>query len=217
MKKLLILAALIMILGQSFALQVILQNGRTYNGNMESARDGLLTILDEKTTIIIPVGELKMVLDGKTDIKASILQKATPPKIDSHYIQSDDYFVAPELIGDRDWIYVSLGKMLTPASPETKNQAQFFMVSNGKEEWMPFWAKTRLATKTDLVPGTLVVIFNDYQENDVYQAPRNNQEARTGAWFLAKITDVSELFKGYAMVSGGYKAGINNMRVIIRG
>lgn len=217
MKKLIILAALIMILGQSFALQVILQNGRTYNGDLESARDGLLTILDEKTTIIIPVSELKMVLDGKTDITAEILQKATPPKIDSHYIQSDDYFVAPETLGDRDWIYVKLGKMLTPASPETKNQAQFFMVENGKEEWMPFWVKTRIATKTDLIPGTLVVIFNDNNRDDVYMEPVDNQQARTGSWFLAKITDNSEIFKGFVIVSGGYKAGLNNMRVIIRG
>lgn len=216
MKKIILFAALILIMGQAFALQVILQNGRTYNGSMESAQGGQLTILDEKTTIIIPVSELKMVLDGKTDITAQIMEKATPPKIDTQYIQSDDYFVATETIGDRDWIYVELGKLLTPASPETKNQAKFFMVKNGKEAWMPFWIKTRIATKADLVPGTLVVIFNDNGQNDVYMAPENNQSARTGAWFLAKITDSSELFKGYVMVSGGYKADINNMRVIIR-
>ena len=217
MKKLILFAALMLILGQAFALQVILLNGRNYSGTMDSARDGLLTILDEKTSIIIPVSEVKMVLDGKTDITKEIMQKAAPSKIDSHYIQSDDYFVASEPLGKNEWIYVKIGKMLTPASPETKNQAKFFMIENGNEEWMPYWIKTQIATKANYVQGTLVVVFNDNSREDVYMGPTDTQQARSGSWFLATITDTSEIFKGHVIVSGGYKIGLNNMRIIIRG
>jgi hypothetical protein len=33
---------------------------------------------------------------------------------------------------------------------------------------------------------------------------------------MAKITDISDLFKGYVTVSGGYKVKINNLRAITK-
>jgi hypothetical protein len=34
-------------------------------------------------------------------------------------------------------------------------------------------------------------------------------------WFMAKITDISDLYKGYVTVSGGYKVNPKNLRVLV--
>lgn len=117
---------------------------------------------------------------------------------------------------NQDWVYVKLGKLTTPPSPETKNQAEFMNAASGRKEWAKWWAQTRIATQADLVLGKEVIMFDMTGDSDVYVKPSSTQEARNTSWFLARITDTSELFKGYVLVSGGYKIDKNSMRVIVK-
>ncbi|HNX38553.1 MAG TPA: hypothetical protein PL124_07600 [Candidatus Cloacimonadota bacterium] len=135
---------------------------------------------------------------------------------DAQFVQPEEYFVFDELLGDREWQYVELAKMITPATAETKNQAQFFIINGGQTKWMKYWVKTRIATSADFALGKEVIIFEGSTQNDVYQVPQTNQEARTNSWFQARIVDTSETFRGYVMVSGGYKVALNNMRVAVK-
>lgn len=135
---------------------------------------------------------------------------------DAHFIQPTDYFYADEPWGDEDWIYVKLGKLVTPPTPETKNQAQFMNSASAKNEWAKWWATTRIATRADLTLGKEVIMFDMAGGEDMYVPPTNTQEARNYRWFLGRITDTSELFKGYVMVSGGYKISEKNLRVIVK-
>lgn len=135
---------------------------------------------------------------------------------DIHYIQPTDFFYMEEPFGNTEWEAVKLGKLVTAPSPETKNQAQFMSVSSGVTEWAKWWAVTRIATRADLQLGTEVIFFDTYGENSVIRAPENNQEARSDSWAISRITDVSELFKGYVMVGGGYKVSEQNLRVIVK-
>lgn len=135
---------------------------------------------------------------------------------DAHFLQPEEYFVYDELLGDREWQYVDLARMISPATTETKNQAQFFIIKGGQTKWMKYWVKTRIATSADFSLGKEVIVFEGENVNDVYQAPKTNQEARTWSWFSARIVDTSEVFRGYVMVSGGYKVALNNMRVIVK-
>lgn len=217
MKKALIIISLLFIMAQVFGLQITLTSGKSYTGLLKSADNGFISILDEKVEIIVPIGTIKQILDGKDDVTAKLIKQATPPEIDAHFIMSDDYFYAPEPLGESAWKWAFIGKLRVPATPETKNQAKFFNIQNGTEDWYSWWAKTKKAEKADLVVGTLVIAYNDNQQNDVYEAPNDQTEARQGSWFMAKITDTSDFFKGFIMVSGGYKVSVNNLRVTIRG
>jgi len=135
---------------------------------------------------------------------------------DAHFIQPNDYFYMEEPWGDRDWVYVKLGKLVTAPTPETKNQAEFMNTASGKKEWAKWWAVTRIATPADLVLGKEVIMIDMMGDSDVYVKPTSTQEARNTSWFIARITDTSELFKGYVMVSGGYKIDKNSLRVIVK-
>lgn len=134
---------------------------------------------------------------------------------DDHFIQDDEYFVSAEKFA-LPWKYVSLAKMITPATKETKNEAQFMMIPSGDEIWTKFYYKTRKIAEAEIKVGLEVIILEAGDDEGVYRAPENKDEARSNAWFMAKITDLSDRYKGYITVSGGYKVRLNNMRVIVK-
>lgn len=133
---------------------------------------------------------------------------------DAHFIQSDDFFFSESELGENAWMYVHLGKMLTAPSAQTKGQAQFLRVTDGKKIWTTHFARTRIATEQDLKLNQEIIIF-ETSEDDVYIAPRTKSEAREGHWFLAVITDTSDLFKNQVTTSGGYKVATSNIRIKI--
>ena len=133
---------------------------------------------------------------------------------DDHYIGSDKYFISNEKLNG-PWMYVQLATMKTPASAKTKKQAEFMLVRDGAEIWTEFFWKTRILTEKEIKTGIIVIAF-EASDGDVYRAPENKDEAMQNNWFMAKITDVSDMYKGYVTVSGGYKVKINNMRALTR-
>ncbi len=135
---------------------------------------------------------------------------------DEHYIQSDDYFISEEAFTSQAWIYVSLAKMVTQPSASTKREAEFMKISDGNKVWTKNYYKTVIAKKNDIKLGTVVISFNDNQQIDVYSAPVSKESSRGGAWFIAKIIDVTDLYKGFVTVAGNYKVSPKNLRVIVK-
>jgi hypothetical protein len=133
---------------------------------------------------------------------------------DEHFIQSDDFFVSKDNYKDQDWMYVSLAKQLKAPAANTKNEGQFMQVADGKSLWTKYYWKTRQAMPEELKLGTVVIMFEATDNDGNYRAPESKEEARSGAWFIAKITDVSDLYKEVVTVSGGYKIKTDNFRII---
>jgi len=132
---------------------------------------------------------------------------------DKHFIQKDDYFVSDRTLEGHTWIRVNVAKMIEPPTEATRNEAKFMFVSNGKEKWETHYWQSRIAQESELKLGTVVIAY-DYAAGDVYVPPKERDNARTHDWFMAKITDVSTLYKGYVMVSGGYNVRKDNIRLI---
>jgi hypothetical protein len=134
---------------------------------------------------------------------------------DEHFIQSDDYFVAKEDLGRHSYIYVSLAKMVTPPSAGSKYEGEFMKVHDGQNIWTSYIWQTRTASKNELKLGMHFIAFHDNNERGIYQAPNKKDRARGGTWWYAKITDMSDAYKGYVTVSGNYKVALNNIRIPI--
>lgn len=134
---------------------------------------------------------------------------------DAHFVQAEDYFVSDKTLGSNTWIRCDLAKMVTAPGPQTKNEGKFMRISDGKEIWTRHYWSTRIAAKADIRLGAIVIAFDMQGNESVYRAPENLEEAQTNAWFMAKITDTSQLHKGYVMVSGGYKVDVENLRVAV--
>ncbi|PJZ52839.1 hypothetical protein [Leptospira adleri] len=134
---------------------------------------------------------------------------------DAHYIQPDDFFITKEEFKTQSWIHVHLAKQLTPPSAKTKNEAEFLQVHDGNKVWTKFFYATEIAKQNDLKIGA-IVIMADLGTEDGYRAPESKEEARTCQWFIAKVTDVSDLYKGIVTVSGGYKIKVEGIRVPVK-
>jgi len=106
--------------------------------------------------------------------------------------------------------------MITPASKDTKNQAKFMKVPSGDEIWTEYYYKTRKIAESEIKVGLVVICLEAGDDESVYRAPESKDDARNYNWFMAKITDISDKYKGYITVSGGYKVRLNNMMVVVK-
>ncbi len=136
--------------------------------------------------------------------------------IDSHFIQNDDYFIADKDLEGSSWIYVEVAKMIQAPGPETKGEAKFLVVRDGKEKWTRHYWQTRKVHEEEIKLGLPVIIFN-HKRGANYIPPGDRRAARTRRWFMAKITDTSTIYKGSVLVSGGYTVSTDNLRLIHEG
>lgn len=133
---------------------------------------------------------------------------------DDHFIQKDDYFVASKPLDKSTYVYVSVCKMVTEPSARSKGEAEFFKVADGSNLWSKFYYQTAIAQDGDIKLGVPVIIFEGRREKGVYQAPESKEDARGHAWFMAKVTDLSDMYRGYVTVSGNYKVSLKDLRVV---
>jgi hypothetical protein len=139
-----------------------------------------------------------------------------PSGDDGHYIQGDDAFIADHGLGNSAWMYVTLAKVVNPPTAATKGEGEFMQVRDGRNKWTKYHWRTRIADRSELHLGMHLIAFNDHNRDGVYMAPEKKDRARGGSWFYAKITDMSDMHKGYVTVSGNYKVNLRNIRIILR-
>ena len=135
---------------------------------------------------------------------------------DAQYIQPDDFFISEEPFKGQNWIRVTLAKQLKAPSAQTKSEGQFMQVLDGKEVWTKYYYRTRIATSSDIRMGAVIIALDVCGDEEVYRAPESKEDARTSPWFMAKITDVSDLHKGFVTVSGGYKVSVEALRIQVK-
>ncbi len=135
---------------------------------------------------------------------------------DEHYIQADDYFISDEALTSQAWIWVSLAKMVTAPSSSSKNEAEFMKIRDGNKVWTKYYHRTAIAKNSNLKLGLIVIAFNDNNRDDIYMAPDSKESSRGGGWFMGKVIDLTDLYKGYVTVAGNYKVSPKNLRVIVR-
>ena len=146
---------------------------------------------------------------NKTKSKGKYSGEATG---DEHYIDADVIFVSKDQFKGSGWMYVKAAKEITPPSSKTKDEGQYMIIENGDELWTKNHWKTRIASEKELKIGLVGIAFDD-NEDGVYIAPGNKADAIHDNWFMAKITDMSDKYRGYVTVSGGYKVSLENIRV----
>jgi hypothetical protein len=101
-----------------------------------------------------------------------------------------------------------VAKIISPASPATKNQAQVVFISDGSKSWVNYAVNSRKATKADFAIGATLFYLNGYQGYDKIDA----DSYRKSEWLLGTITSVESLYKNNVEV-GGYLYNIQYLRV----
>jgi len=133
---------------------------------------------------------------------------------DAHWVQADDYFMANRAF-KQGWLRVFLAKMKEPPKAGGDGEALFFVIRDGGDERSAHFYRTRPAVKTDLVLGALLICFENNKRHNVYEAPKSKDNARPGAWWIGRITDLSDMDKGYATLAGSYHCAPDALRAIV--
>ena len=134
---------------------------------------------------------------------------------DQQYVLDDEYFISTEVFKNQDWIRVTLAKQQKAPSKETKNEDQYIQTGDGKTLWTKNFWKTGPALPEELKLGQIIIVLDAADENGLYRTPENRDEAMTGSWFMAKVTDLSDLYKDIVTVSGGYKVKKDALRALL--
>lgn len=217
MKRTLLLLLVLSITLSVFAVKVFTNNGKEYNGELISTHSTAIVLNDEEIQIEIPLSKIKEINDNGRNITKEIMEKAAAGSgTDSHYINTDEYFISENALDKGQWIYVKLAKMTTPASEKTKMEAEFLTIPDGRTMWTKYYYKTKVVKHDKLKIGDLVIVMDMLGDNNAYRAPQNEDEARNTAWFLARVTDMNSAYKGYITVSGGYNITLDNLRSIVK-
>jgi len=140
---------------------------------------------------------------------------AVDSREDAHWVQADDYFVANRAFTS-GWLGVSIAKLKEPPSEASKGEALFFVIHDGHDLRSAYFYRTRPALKADLVLGNLLICFDGNTKAKVRLPPRDKDNARPGAWWLGRITDLSDLAKGYATLAGSYHCAPEALRAIVK-
>jgi hypothetical protein len=144
---------------------------------------------------------------------------AQAPNLDAHYFMSDEYLVLlREYKPGPGWLAAYIAKLVTPATAETKQEAEFFIIDGdkkGTKVWTKFYTMTRPATVEDLKLGTVAYCLDANREADIYVGPKNREDNLKNRWFTATITDTSNLYKGF-LNFGSYKAKPTALRVPVK-
>lgn len=135
-------------------------------------------------------------------------------KDDRHWIQPDDYFISEQPY-KQGWLYVSLAKMKKQPTDKSKGEGEFFRLRDSKDMWTKNFWKTRTAEETDLQIGALAVCFEGNSRDNIYHAPENKDSARTAAWFMGRVTDTSDLYKGAVRIDT-YHCSPDALRVPVK-
>ena len=87
-------------------------------------------------------------------------------------------------------------KVLTPASPATKNQAQVLFL-DGKEKWTSYVIPSHKASKAEMALGKYV-LFSSYSKYEEV----SSDDYRKSGWYIGRITSTDELYKKMVEIKG---------------
>jgi hypothetical protein len=129
---------------------------------------------------------------------------------DAHCLLPDDIIVCSS-----SW-WCAAAHTLTPPSAETKNQGKFLEIKTGKQSWTDRWFNSRPLAKGEELKLTQRIIFFEHNTKDgVRYPPTSHEKAIKGSWLTARVTDLSDLFKGVVHTSSGRrKVHVSAIRLI---
>jgi hypothetical protein len=132
---------------------------------------------------------------------------------DAHYLRDDHWIVSNQPLPKGRTGHAQVAVAIQP--PAAGRDGQFFELVTGTVLWSGNAWRTRVATEADLTVGTYVFAINRYHTRGgvLYRPPENRPEALSHGWWMGRIVDTSEVYKGVVEVAGGRKVQVAALRV----
>jgi hypothetical protein len=133
---------------------------------------------------------------------------------DAHFLKQDHWIISNDALPAKGYKYAQIGAPIQAPSAQTKGDGHFINLKDGHSTWTKNAWRTRPATEADIQLGTHVFMLHARDRDRSYRAPKDRAEALSGNWWMAKVTDNSELYKGVVTVAGQYRIQLDGVRVI---
>lgn len=217
MKKIFMIALILLTVYAVFGAEIMLKDGRAYKGDIISSQENRVVLQDNGVVIQIPAEKIESVIEDGQNVTDAILGKAALGQAtDIHFIEDDDFFVCDAPLGTNTSVGVKTAKMINPPTQSSKMQAQFMIMGDGTQVWTKDYYTTKVGRAATVKPGQLIICFEGKGENDIYKGPQTDEEKRTGTWILSKVAATSNINDGYITLINGFKVDIENIRVIAK-
>lgn len=155
---------------------------------------------------IVSAGNLRL-LEGDTSQTASVGGAE-----DQHFLRDGHWIVANNALGKRKYVYASVAAAVQTPSAQTKNEGHYLRLKDGAYVWTREAWQTRPATQADLQPGVIVFMAH-HREKGTYVRFTERHKSVAGTWWVSRVTDTSELYRGTVTVAGGHRVAVDNLRV----
>lgn len=131
---------------------------------------------------------------------------------DDHWFTDQDYLYAQKpFTNESREMLTRVGKLTTPASKETKNQAKLFDHDKGIDVWTEYYYMTTPAQINNINEGDIVFVFHNGKK------PQDERQAKTDSWKMCRVTNTDELFKeSVALSAYPWTANLAAIRVIAK-
>lgn len=133
---------------------------------------------------------------------------------DTHHLQAEHWIISDRKMPDKSYSYATVGAAIQAPSEQTKGDGHFIDLHDGHSVWTKHAWRTRPATKEDIKLGRHVFVRNAKDQDGNYRAPKDRVDAISSRWWIAKVTDDSELYKNSVTVAGKYRANLEALRVV---
>lgn len=145
------------------------------------------------------------------DEKETVVVKGTE---DAHFLTPEHWLISKNKLPNKGYKYATIAAAIQPPSAQTKGDGHFVDLNDGHSVWTKNNWRTRPATKQDIKLGKHVFVLHAKDQDGNYRAPRSRSEALSKRWWIAKVTDDSELYKNSVTIAGKYRANLDGLRVI---
>ncbi|MBI4508994.1 MAG: hypothetical protein HY698_05130 [Deltaproteobacteria bacterium] len=132
---------------------------------------------------------------------------------DTHFFQPDHFIIATNPLPGRGRIQGEIGIAITKPSPDTKGEGLFIGARRGKVYWTRNAWRTVPATSDRVKVGQFVAFPYDTRDG-VHQRPATRELALGHSWWIAKVVDTSDVFKGVITTANGMKVSVDAVRIV---
>ncbi|MGN6110384.1 MAG: hypothetical protein ACTHU0_35095 [Kofleriaceae bacterium] len=166
---------------------------------------------------VIVSGGYNVALDALRIVDGDDHPRLTAPGAeDAMFLKPEHWLVGTDALPTQGYINVRSALAIQPPSPKTRNEGEFLITQTGERSWLRHAWRTRPATPADVKLGAYVMALDVTDSAGVYRAPESRLEALGAQWFIAKVTDTRDAFKGVVTVSGGYRVAVQGLRVPLK-
>jgi len=163
---------------------------------------------------VLTTGNRRVAIDGMRvmDADASATLNVASD-VDKHFLSSSHYHIAKKPLPEKGYDLIHVGLAIAPPAATRQGEGHYYNAKTGRPLWTAHAWLSRPATQQDLTVGRHV-IYASKRKGGLHVPVASRQESLHQQWYVAKLVDTSQLYKGVVTTSQGHDVSLEALRVL---